>query len=223
MQPTTEKWTRCLARAERNIKRMQQLLICEICYERPLSTEESQGFACKRHRFCVECWMRTKVCPFCRAPKLGVHSDLWVPYYFGQERQWTQLRDDMLTQGLNTSYIYDRKYKNRVINTFKWAMNCLNGPLAGIFSVKELIGTAANGINKMTNFPIFTWLDKKTMEYDYARFEKIEQRIMEISGLGGDSAFRAQIRKGLSTVLRKIRALAQTPESRVRFASAPTL
>jgi hypothetical protein len=184
--------------------------------------------------------MRTKVCPCCRAPKLGVHSDLWVPYYFGQDRQWTQLRDDMLTRGLNTSYIYDRKYRNRIINTFKWAMNCLNGPLAGIFSVKELIGTAANGINKMTNFPVFVWLDKKTMEYDYERFQKIEQRVMEILRLEGDPAggvalrgarsparddahtFRAQIRKGLSTVLRKIRALAQTPESRVRFANTPT-
>jgi hypothetical protein len=71
----------------------------------------------------------------------------------------------------------------------------------------------------MTNFPIFTWLDKKTMEYDYERFQKIEQRIMEILGLEGDDAFRAQIRKGLATVLRKIRALAQTPESRVSFTS----
>jgi hypothetical protein len=81
------------------------------------------------------------------------------------------------------------------------------------------------GVNKMTNFPIFTWLEKKTMEYDYGRFEKIEHRILEILGLEGDNAraFRDQMRKGLSTVLRKIRTLAQTPESRVRFASAPTL
>jgi len=224
MQPTLEKWMRFLARAQRSLKRMQQLLICEICDERPLSTEESQGLACKRHRFCVECWMRTKVCPLCRAPKLGVHSDLWVPYYFGQERQWTQLRDDMLTQGLNTSYIYDRKYRSRIINTFKWAMTTLNGSLAGIFSVKELIGTVACGINKMTNFPIFAWKDKKQLEYDYyERYQKIEQRILEILGLDGAEAvaFRAQIRKGLATVLRKIRSLTQTPGSNVRFARTP--
>jgi hypothetical protein len=217
---------------------MQQLIICEICYERPVSTEESQGFACKRHRFCEECWIKSKSCPFCRAPKLGVHSDLWVPYYFGQDRQWTQLRDDMLTRGLNTSYTYDRKYRDRIINAFKWAMNSLNGPLAGIFSVKELMGTVATGINKMTNFPIFAWKDKRHLEYDYdERFQKIEQRIMEILGLEGDDAraFRAQIRKELATVLRKIRSLAglraptratppagslaQTPESRASFTS----
>jgi hypothetical protein len=213
MQPTAiEEWMRFLARAERNIKRMQLLLICEICYERPLSIEESQGFACKRHRFCMECWMRTKVCPFCRAPKLGVHDDLWVPYYFGQDRQWTQLRDDMLTQGLNTSYIYDRKYRDRISNTFKWAMNTLSGSLAGIFSMKELIGTVACGINKMINFPLFVWKEQRHLEYDYERYEKIELRLTQILGLDGAEAvaFGKELRKGLAKVLRKIKEVFRT-------------
>ena len=38
-----EDWREYLARAQRNLKRMQQLIICEICYERPVSTEECPG------------------------------------------------------------------------------------------------------------------------------------------------------------------------------------
>ena len=64
MQPTIEKWTRFLARAQRNLKRMRQLIICEICYERPVSTEECHGFACNRHRLCEECWRRCLSCTY---------------------------------------------------------------------------------------------------------------------------------------------------------------
>jgi hypothetical protein len=67
-----------------------------------------------------------------------VHNDLWVPYYFGGTRQWVQLRDNMMTRGLDARYTYENNYRDRINNTWKWAMNALNVPLESIFSVKEV-------------------------------------------------------------------------------------
>ena len=219
MQPTAiEKWARFLARAERNLKRMQELLICEICYERPVSTEESQGFACKRHRFCEECWKRCQSCPLCRASKIGVHGDLWIPCYPHGDRQWTQLTNDVLTRGINPNFSYST-LKQNLPNIFKWSVNTMNGPLAAIFSAKQLIGTVAGGLNRMLDFPVFAWKDQKHLEYDYERFQKIERRLVEILGLQGDtaSAFGKDLRKGLATVIREIKKMARLHNSNIHF------
>ena len=38
---------------------------------------KSCGYSCKRHYLCRECHARVGLCPFCRAPLLGVYPDLW--------------------------------------------------------------------------------------------------------------------------------------------------
>ena len=219
MQPTAiEKWARFLARAERNLKRMQELLICEICYERPVSTEESQGFACKRHRFCEECWKRCQSCPLCRASKIGVHGDLWIPCYPHGDRQWTQLTDDMLTRGFDPSFSYSKLKKN-LPNIFQWCVDTMKGPLTALFSTKQVIGTVAGGLNKQLNFPFFAWKEQRHLEYDYERFQKIERRLVEILGLQGDtaSAFGKDLRKGLATVIREIKKMVRLHNSNIHF------
>jgi hypothetical protein len=213
-----EDWREYLAREQRNLKRMQQLIICEICYERPVSTEECHGFACNRHRFCEWCWRRCLSCPLCRASKVGVHGDLWIPTYPHGDRQWTQLTDDMLTRGINPSFSYS-KLKQNLPNIFKWSVNTMKGPLAAIFSTKQLIGTVAGGLNKLLNFPVFTWKEQRHLEYDYERFKKIERRLVEILGLQGDtaSAFGKDLRKGLATVIREIKKTVRDNNSNNSF------
>jgi hypothetical protein len=48
---------------------------------------------------------------------------------------------------------------------------------------------------------------REHLEYDYERFQKIEQMILEILGLVGydATAFSKELRKGLAKVLRKIK------------------
>jgi hypothetical protein len=206
-----EDWREYLAREQRNLKRMQKLIACEICYERPLSTEESHGFACRRHRLCEECWRRCLSCPLCRASKIGVYGDLWIPCYPYGEREWNQLTNDMLTRGINPSFSYSKLRKN-LPNIFKWCVELMNGPLAAIFSPKQLIGTAAKGLNKFINFPIFAWKEQRHLEYDYERYEKIELRLTQILGLEGAkaSAFGVELRMGLAKVIRKIKEVSRT-------------
>jgi hypothetical protein len=209
-----EDWREYLAREQRNLKRMQQLIICEICYERPVSTEESQGFACKRHRFCEECWMRCQSCPLCRASKVGVHGDLWIPYYSGGREHWTEFTDTMMTRGLKPNFSY-RNFRKNLANTFSWSMTHLHGPLVEIFSLRKVIRTVGQMVNELINFPIFTWKEKKHLEYDYERFQKIERRLVENLGLEGDeaSAFSNELRKGLAALIREIKKVARIHNS----------
>ena len=60
-------------RAERRLEEMKDQLQCDICYEGYKSCE----YQCNHHRVCKMCYSKIHLCPFCRAPQIGVYPDLW--------------------------------------------------------------------------------------------------------------------------------------------------
>jgi hypothetical protein len=122
-------------------------------------------------------------------PKDGRPCRSLDPCYPHGEREWNQLTNDMLTRGINPSFSYSKLMKN-LPNIFKWCVELMNGPLAAIFSPKQLIGTAAGGLNKLLNFPIFAWKEQ--------RHSRIRLRAIREDRAEAHSDPRARGRKGKS-------------------------
>jgi hypothetical protein len=61
----------------------------------------SCGYSCKRHYLCRECHAKVALCPFCRAPQLGVYPDLW--YCGGSSFDFKPLTEAVVRNGISST------------------------------------------------------------------------------------------------------------------------
>ena len=92
-----ESFEKYVKRAERRLHQIQDQLQCEICYDGYKSCE----YQCKHHRVCKICYSKIHLCPFCRAPQVGVYPDMW--YYDGDD-SFTLITEDLIRNGLNDTF-----------------------------------------------------------------------------------------------------------------------
>ena len=83
-------------RAERRLEEIKDQLQCDICYEGYKSCQ----YQCNHHRVCKECFSRIVLCPFCRAPQVGVYPDLW--YCHGSSFDFRPLTESVVRNGFRS-------------------------------------------------------------------------------------------------------------------------
>ena len=146
------------------------------------------------------------MCPFCRAPQVGVYPDMW--YYDGDDF-FTLITEDLIRNGLNDTF--NDRDPSEYARWFKCA--CVSGisqlnlfQKSGL-SVRIILRMVADCLNKRANFPIFAWQHKKHLHFDADRWRLIQDAIVAKTRAESviEVELRRQLRQSLSRLLRKIK------------------
>ena len=189
-------------RAERRLHQIKDHLQCEICYDGYKSCE----YQCKHHIVCKICYSKIHLCPFCRAPQVGVYPDMW--YYDGDD-SFTLITEDLIRNGLNESFNdrdpsdYARWFNSACVS----GISDLNLFQKSGLSVRIILRMVADCLNKRANFPIFAWQHQKHLHFDADRWRLIQDAIVAKTRAESviEVELRRQLRQSLSRLLRKIK------------------
>jgi len=153
---------------------MKDQLQCDICYEGYKSCE----YQCNHHRVCKICYSKIHLCPFCRAPQVGVYPDLW---HFNLDGFFTPLTDDLVRNGFRSDYIYHgpQFYAHWFESSCRAGITQLTTFQDHPESIKMIIRVVADCLNKRANCPIFAWQHQKHIHYDAGRWKLILEAIAE--------------------------------------------
>ena len=207
----TAYFKRYVSRAEQFLARLEEETKCEICYERPRSC----GYTCERHRVCKECHVKLVLCPFCRAPQLGAHPDLW--YFTGLCFEWAPLTEAVICNGIRGN-----RNSERFSSPAHFAYWMDSACEAGITqlqafqdspaSFKMVLRCVADCINRRANYPIFAWHKQQHLQFCAKRWRRIKDAIVVRTQANAntyaETELRLQLQESMNRLLRKIKEVA---------------
>ena len=208
-----ESFEKYVKRAERRLEEMKDQLQCDICYEGYKSCE----YQCNHHRVCKICYSKIHLCPFCRAPQVGVYPDLW---YYDSFNTFAPITDNLLRNGMDENYIYGGPH-----NYAHWFESaCVAGiTQLNLFkdhapSIKMIIRVVADCANKRANFPIFVWQHKQHLHYCADRWRIILDPIAEKTDARPEQIpeLRMKLKRSICRLLKKIKGVAMEAGLRYR-------
>ena len=203
-------------RAERRLEEIRDQLQCDICYEGYKSCE----YQCNHHRVCKICYSKIHLCPFCRAPQVGVYPDLW--YCHGSSFDFRPLTESVVRNGFRSDYIYHgpQFYAHWFDSSCRAGITQLTTFQDHPESIKMIIRVVADCLNKRANFPIFVWQYQKHIHYDAGRWKVILEAIAEKTQArpGEIPELRTKLKSSLCRLLKKIKGVATKAGLRYRVA-----
>jgi hypothetical protein len=155
MTLTAQELDRTVAYFEKYVSRAEGFLEdlkCEVCCDR----YRSCGYSCKRHYLCRECHAKVALCPFCRAPQLGVYPDLW--YCGGSSFDFKPLTEAVVRNGISSTANAAR-FSSPTDYAFWFRSACEAGVTQlGTFenhpsSMKMVLRVVADCVNRRSNYP----------------------------------------------------------------------
>ena len=214
MTLTAQELDRTVAYFEKYVSRAEGFLEdlkCEVCCDR----SRSCGYSCKRHYLCRECHAKVALCPFCRAPQLGVYPDLW--YCGGSSFDFKPLTEAVVRNGISSTANAAR-FSSPTDYAFWFRSACEAGVTQlGTFenhpsSMKMVLRVVADCVNRRSNYPIFAWHKQQHLHFDTVRWKIIQDAILARTQTGPtlESTIRWHLRKSLQMLLRKIKEIAGT-------------
>ena len=214
MTLTTQELDRTVAYFEKYVSQAEAFLEdlkCEVCCDR----YRSCGYACNRHYLCRECHAKVALCPFCRAPQLGVYPDLW--YCGGSSFDFKPLTEAVVRNGISSTANAAR-FSSPTDYAFWFRSACEAGVTQlGAFrtcpaSIKMALRVVADCVNRRSNYPIFSWHMQQHLHFDAARWKIIQDAILARTQASPtlEPEVRRHLRKSLQMLLRKIKEIAGT-------------
>ena len=214
MTLTAQELDRTVAYFEKYVSRAEGFLEdlkCEVCCDR----YRSCGYSCNRHYLCRECHAKVALCPFCRAPQLGVYPDLW--YCGGSSFDFKPLTEAVVRNGISSTANAAR-FSSPTDYAFWFRSACEAGVTQlGAFktcpaSIKMALRVVADCVNRRSNYPIFTWHKQQHLHFDAARWKIIQDAILARTQASPtlEPEVRRHLRKSLGMLLRKIKEIAGT-------------
>ena len=174
MTLTAQELDRTAAYFEKYVSRAEGFLEdlkCEVCCDR----YKSCGYSCQRHYLCRECHARVGLCPFCRAPQLGVYPDLWYNCNDNTyDARWAPLTEAVVRNGISSTANSSR-FSSATDYACWFRSICEAGVLQlGVFnscpaSIKTSLQIVADCVNRRSNYPIFSCHRQQHLHFDAAR------------------------------------------------------
>ena len=192
IQKEIDNAVKFVARANRFIEKVHELIYCEICYAKT----KQCSYQCERHQVCKTCFDRIDICPFCRSPKKGTYPNLWV--FNDIINQWVLLTDDIIQKGISTDFLFFRSiYMAQFEHALKSALDLLNNldlHFGSLSDNQAIVRMAVSFVNCKCNFPIFVLKDKKEINYDKDRWRTIEKKTSAIKSVMMTEIIRVYVR-----------------------------
>ena len=205
-------------RAERRLEEMKDQLQCDICYEGYKSCE----YQCNHHRVCKICYSKIHLCPFCRAPQVGVYPDLW---FFDQEGDcWFPLTERMVADGLSSDFDY-KNYADAFDSACRAAHLYITHVARVSYvegdsprAIKQMIRVVADCFNRRTNFIVFAWHRKEHLHYCADRWRLVQETIVRQTQTNPEQIpeLRMKLKLSLCRLLKKIKEVATKAGLRYR-------
>ena len=209
MTLTAQELDRTTAYFEKYVSRAEGFLEdlkCEVCGDR----YKSCGYSCKGHDLCRECHAKVAICPSCRAPQLGVYSDLW--YCGGSSFDFKPVTEAVVRNGISST-AFNSRFSSPTDYAF-WFRGACEGGL-GAFethpaSMKMALRVVADCVTRRSNYPIFAWHKQQRLHFDAACWKIIQDSILARTQASPtlEPEVRRHLRKSLGVLLRKIKEIA---------------